>query len=207
MCYLRAGDAAGVQLPSPGLRASHCSLLAFLESDGELINSAPAKRSQSLSVGSTSSDAAREDAVEDALRSESRRSHAELGDCGLDSSVAHEEAAICPARSTAREAPAHAFSRELSEDRQGFPGFGKPNSPSTSEAVEDFERGWYDSQWHFYGRRRNPRRLGLCYPHLYFHDCVPAQHATSAGLVVACNGMPRPTPLTLFSKCCPGSDL
>ena len=139
MCYLRAGDAAGVQLPSPGLRASHCSLLAFLESDGELINSAPAKRSQSLSVGSTSSDAAREDAVEDALRSESRRSHAELGDCGLDSSVAHEEAAICPARSTAREAPAHAFSRELSEDRQGFPGFGKPNSPSTSEAVDDYD--------------------------------------------------------------------
>ena len=69
-------------------------MLAFLESDGELINSAPAKRSQSLSVGSTSSDAAVEDAADDALRSESRRSHAELGDCGLDSSVAHEEAAM-----------------------------------------------------------------------------------------------------------------
>ena len=50
LCYLRAagcgsriGDAE--LLPSPGLRASHCSLLVFLESDGELINSAPAKRS------------------------------------------------------------------------------------------------------------------------------------------------------------------
>ena len=69
-------------------------MLAFLESDGELINSAPAKRSQSLSVGSTSSDAAVEDAAEDAMLSESRRSHAEFGDCGLDSSVAHEEAAM-----------------------------------------------------------------------------------------------------------------
>ena len=84
-------------------------MLAFLESDGELINSAPAKRSQSLSVGSTSSDAAVEDAVEDALRSESRRSHAELDDCGLDSSAAHGEAAM-PATLHCKEAPIHARS-------------------------------------------------------------------------------------------------
>ena len=84
-------------------------MLAFLESDGELINSAPAKRSQSLSVGSTSSDAAVEDAVEDALRSESRRSHAELDDCGLDSSAARGEAAM-PATLHCKEAPIHARS-------------------------------------------------------------------------------------------------
>ena len=39
-----------------------------------------------------------EDAVEDAMGpSESRRSHAELGDCGLDISVAHGEAAMSSA--------------------------------------------------------------------------------------------------------------
>eukprot|EP00964_Phaeocystis_antarctica_P019857 scaffold10953_cov60-Phaeocystis_antarctica.AAC.3 len=89
------------------MRASHCSLLGFLESGGELTNSAPAKRSQSLSVGSTSSDAAVEDAVEDALRSESRRSHAELDDCGLDSSAAHGEADM-PSTLHCEEAASHA---------------------------------------------------------------------------------------------------
>jgi hypothetical protein len=76
------------------------------------------------------------------LRSESRRSHAELGDCGLDSSVAHEEAAICPARSTAREAPAHAFSRELSEDlAKDFLGLASPIQPLDFGGCRRFRKG------------------------------------------------------------------
>ena len=89
-------------------------MLAFLESDGELINSAPAKRSQSLSVGSTSSDAAVEDAAEDAMLSESRRSHAEFGDCGLDSSVAHEEAAMPGANHREGKHRSHALNARAS---------------------------------------------------------------------------------------------
>ena len=75
------------------MRASHCSLLTF--EGGLLVRE---KRSQSLSVGSPSSDAV---ALLSVLRSESRSSHAEeVGDCGLDSSAFHEEA-----MPGAREAP------------------------------------------------------------------------------------------------------